>query len=196
MEKAHQDCVCNAEQKYLMWCSSASNVGWQWKHKLLFFLSKLLNHNQNMNTKALCLSVCLAYSSTKLRADTDPKQRILRKTRENSGFSDDQGLGIQKKKNQFSGRREKKVQYIYLVWCRTWNWYSRRRMKIPQVCTALASVRMGSRERSNNGKPPPIILVTSSSSSSRRVVVAIRTTAFLTLSFHDAIKLQTVQFQH
>jgi hypothetical protein len=68
-----------------------------------------------MNTKALCLSVCLAYSSTKLRADTDPKQRILRKTRENSGFSDDQGLGIQKKKNQFSGRREKKVQYIYLV---------------------------------------------------------------------------------
>jgi hypothetical protein len=70
-------------------------------------------------------------------------------------------------------------------------------MKIPQVCTALASVRMGSRERSNNGKPPPIILVTSSSSSSRRVVVvAIRTTAFLTLSFHDAIKLQTVQFQH
>ncbi len=72
-------------------------------------------------------------------------------------------------------------------------------MKIPQVCTALASVRMGSRERSNNGKPPPIILVTSSSSSSSRrvvVVVAIRTTAFLTLSFHDAIKLQTVQFQH
>jgi hypothetical protein len=69
-------------------------------------------------------------------------------------------------------------------------------MKIPQVCTALASVRMGSRERSNNGKPPPIILVTSSSSSSRRVVVAIRTTAFLTLSFHDAIKLQIVQFQH
>ncbi len=70
-------------------------------------------------------------------------------------------------------------------------------MKIPQVCTALASVRMGSRERSNNGKPPPSILVTSSSSSSRRVVVvAIRTTAFLTLSFHDAIKLQTVQFQH
>lgn len=70
-------------------------------------------------------------------------------------------------------------------------------MKILQVCTALASVRMGSRERSNNGKPPPIILVTSSSSSSRRVVVvAIRTTAFLTLSFHDAIKLQTVQFQH
>ncbi len=93
MEIAHQDCVCNAEQKYLMWCSSASNVGWQWKHKLLFFLSKLLNHNQNMNTKALCLSVCLAYSSTKLRADTDPKQRILRKTRKFwvqwwSGFRD------------------------------------------------------------------------------------------------------------
>lgn len=136
------------------------------------------------------LSVCL--SSLFL----DKTQSRHRPNTENSEFSDDQGLGIQKKKNQISGRRKKKVQCIYLVWCRTWNWYSRRRMKIPQVCTALASVRMGSRERSNNGKPPPIILVTSSSSSSRRVVVAIRTTAFLTLSFHDAIKLQTVQFQH